>query len=135
MNLCDQDLGWGDRKHEKNVKVKSLSRVRLFATMWTVACQVLPSMGLCRQQYWSGLPFPSPGDLPDPGIKPGSPTLLPHCRQTLNCLSHQGSPHKRTGQQSYQCSLRMWPQMTMGSLNGSTTVEAGCNGEMLCLGL
>ena len=57
------------------VKVKSLSRVQLFATPWTVAYQAPPSMGLSRQQCWSGLPFPSPGDLPDPGIKPGSPTL------------------------------------------------------------
>ena len=41
---------------------------------WTVAYQVSPSMGFSRQEYWSGLPFPSPGDLPDPGIEPGSPT-------------------------------------------------------------
>ena len=59
----------------KKVKVKSLSRVLLFATPWTVAYQTPPSMGFSRQQYWSGLPFPSPGDLPNPGIKPGSPTL------------------------------------------------------------
>ena len=57
------------------VKVKSLSRVRLFATPWTVAYQAPLSMGFSRQEYWSGLPFPSPGDLPDPGIKPGSPAL------------------------------------------------------------
>ena len=57
------------------VKVKSLSHVRLFATPWTVAHQAPPSMGFSRQEYWSGLPFPSPGDLPDPGIEPGSPTL------------------------------------------------------------
>ena len=57
------------------VKVKSLSRVQLFATPWTVAYQASPSMGFSRQEYWSGLSFPSPGDLPDPGIKPGSPTL------------------------------------------------------------
>ena len=57
------------------VKMKSLSRVRLFATRWTVAYQAPPSMGFSRQEYWSGLPFPSPGDLPDPGIEPGSPTL------------------------------------------------------------
>ena len=55
--------------------VKSLSRVWLFATPWTVAYQALPSMGFSRQEYWSGVPFPSPGDLPDPGIEPGSPTL------------------------------------------------------------
>ena len=54
------------------VKVKSLSRVRLFATPWTVAYQAPLPMGFSRQEYWSGLPFPSPGDLPDPGIEPGS---------------------------------------------------------------
>ena len=57
------------------VKVKSLSRVRLFATPWTVAYQAPPSMGFSRQECWSGLPFPSPGDLPDPGIEPGSLAL------------------------------------------------------------
>ena len=57
------------------MKVKSLSRVRLFATPWTVAYQAPPSMGFSRQEYWSGLSFPSPGDLPKPGIKPGSPAL------------------------------------------------------------
>ena len=57
------------------VKVKSLSCVRLFATPWTVAYQAPPSMGFSRYECWSGLPFPSPGDLPDPGIKPRSPAL------------------------------------------------------------
>ena len=57
------------------VKVKSLSRVRLFATPWTVAHQAPLSMGFSRQEYWSGLPFPSPGDLPNPGIELGSPAL------------------------------------------------------------
>ena len=45
------------------------------ATPWTVAYQAPPSMGFSRQEYWSGLPFPSPGDLPDPGIKPRSPAF------------------------------------------------------------
>ena len=44
-------------------------------TPWTVAYQVPPSMGFFRQEYWSGLPVPSPGDLPDPGIEPRSPAL------------------------------------------------------------
>ena len=57
------------------VKVKSLSRVPLFATPWTVAYQAPPSMGFSRQECWSGLPSPSPGDLPNPAIKPGSPAL------------------------------------------------------------
>ena len=54
---------------------QSLSRVRLFATPWTVANQAPQSTEFSRQEYWSGLPFPSPGDLPNPGIEPGSPAL------------------------------------------------------------
>ena len=57
------------------VKVKLLSRVQLFATPWTVAYQAPPSMGFSRQEYCSGLPFPSPGELPNPRIEPGSPAL------------------------------------------------------------
>ena len=55
--------------------MKLLSRVWLSATPWTVAHQAPPSMGFSRWEYWSGLPFPSPGDLPDAGIEPRSPTL------------------------------------------------------------
>ena len=58
-----------------NMNVKSLSRVWLFVTPWTVAYQALPSMGFSRQEGWSGLLFHSPGDIPDPGIKLGSPAL------------------------------------------------------------
>ena len=54
-------------------EVKSLSRVRLFETLWTVAHQAPLSMGFSRQEYWSGLPFPSLGNLPDQGIEPTSP--------------------------------------------------------------
>ena len=57
------------------VKVKSLSRVRLFVTPWTVASQAPPAMGFSRQECWSGLPFPSAGDLPSPRIEPRSPAL------------------------------------------------------------
>ena len=57
------------------MKVKSLGCVRLFATTWTAAQVAPPYMGFSRQEYWSGLPFPSPGDLPDPGIEPRSPAL------------------------------------------------------------
>ena len=57
------------------VKVKSLSHVRLLVTPWTVAYQAPSSMGFSRQKCWSGLPFPSPGDLPNPGIEPGFPAL------------------------------------------------------------
>ena len=51
------------------------SRVRLFATLCTVSHQASLSMGFSRQEYWIGLPFPSPGDLPDPGMEPQSPAL------------------------------------------------------------
>ena len=57
------------------LKVKSLSRVQLFVTPWTVAHQAPPSMEFSRQEYCSGLPFLSPGDPPNPGITLGSPTL------------------------------------------------------------
>ena len=56
--------------------VQSLSHVRLFATPWAVAHQTPPSMGFSRQEYWSGLPFPSPGDLPNLGVKSLSPARL-----------------------------------------------------------
>ena len=72
------------------VKEKSLSHVRLFVTPWGVAYQAPPSVGLSRQEYWSGLLFPSPGDLPNPGIEPGSPALradaLPS--EPLNTAKH-----------------------------------------------
>ena len=60
---------------QEKVKVKLFSTVRLFATPWTVAYHAPLSMGFSRQEQWSGLPFPSPEDLPHPGIEPGSPTL------------------------------------------------------------
>ena len=75
----------------RKVKVKSLSCVRLFATPWAVAYQAPPSMEFSRQEYWNGLLFPSPGDLPDPGIKPRSPAL-----QAEDALPSEppGKPHK-----------------------------------------
>ena len=65
----------------------SLSRVQLFTIQWTVPCQAM-SMGFSRQEYWNGLPFPSPGIFLNQGSNPG----LLHCRWILYCLSHQGSP-------------------------------------------
>ena len=55
--------------------MKSLSYVQLFVTPQNVACQAPPFMEFSQQEYWSGLPFPSLEDLPDPGVEPGSPTL------------------------------------------------------------
>ena len=65
------------------VKVKSLSHVRLFATPWTVAYQAPRSMGFSRQEYWSGLPFPSPEDLHNPGIKPTQVSCIADRRFTI----------------------------------------------------
>ena len=69
--LIQEKVNW----YKLKVKLKSLSPVRLFATPWTVAYQAPPSVGFSRQECRSGLPFPSPGDLPDSGIEPGSPAL------------------------------------------------------------
>ena len=75
---------------------QTLSRVRLFATLWTGAHQAPMSVRFSRQEQWSGLPFPSPGDLPHPGIKPGSPALQADSLPTepvrkspfIECLGH-----------------------------------------------
>ena len=74
------------------VKVKLLNHVRLFAIPWTVAHQAPPSMGFSREEYWSELPFPSPGDLPDLGIEPSSPALQADSLPP----SHQGGPYSKT---------------------------------------
>ena len=74
--------------------MKSLSLVQLFATPWTVAYKAPPSMGFSRQEYWSGLPFPSPGDLPDPGIELESPALQAHALPS----EPPGKPPVKTGQ-------------------------------------
>ena len=66
--------------------MKSLSHVQLFAIPRIVIYQAPPSMGFSRQEYWSGLPFPSPGIFPTQGSNPG----IPRCKQTLHPLSHQG---------------------------------------------
>ena len=67
--------GFGVINKAERKKVNSLSHVQLFATPWTIAYRAPPSMEFSRQEYWSGLPFPSPEDLLDPRVKPGSPAL------------------------------------------------------------
>ena len=74
----------------KKLKVKPLSCVQLFATPWTIAHQAPPSIELSRQEYWSGLPFPSPGNPTDPEIEPRFPAF-----QTEALLSEPpGKPHQ-----------------------------------------
>ena len=86
-------------KRQKNLRkpYRFLMKLNRVATLWTIARQAPLSMGFFRQEYWSGLLFPSPGDLPNPGIKPRSPALqadsLPSkeiCHRLKN--GHQGSP-------------------------------------------
>ena len=74
-------------------KCQLLSCVWLFESLWTAAHQAPLSMGFSRQEYWSGLPFPIPGDLPNPEVEPD----LLHCRQIFYHLSHQGGPIEKRG--------------------------------------
>ena len=90
-----------------NVNWQSLSCVWLFATLWTVAGQVPLSMEFSRQEYWSGQPFPSPGDLPDSGIKLGSPSLKsdslpsePPGMQSICCEGWEANRPDAWGQKS-----------------------------------
>ena len=87
----EEALMW--RTYVVAVVVQLLSCVLLFATPWTVACQTPLSMGFPRQGYWNGLPFASPGDLPNSGIKLEFPLLL-HYRQILLLLSHHMVKYK-----------------------------------------
>ena len=75
-----------------------------FATPWTVACQAPLFMEFPRQEYWSGLPFSSPGNLLNQGLNPG----LRHCRRTLYSLSHQGSPTQKVQRHSGMVPLTFW---------------------------
>ena len=86
------------------MKVKSLSHVQLFATPWIAAYQASPSMGFYQQGYWSGLPLPSPGDLPNPGIEPRSPTLQadplpsePPGKSKMACAAWEKNPGGKNG--------------------------------------
>ena len=82
-----------------------LSHVQLFATPWTVARQAPLSMEFFRQEYWSGLPCPPPGDLPDPRIEPTSPAL----QADSLLLSRRGSPKEslKTGKVDSQVSIHL----------------------------
>ena len=97
-------------------KMHVLSSVQLFATPWTVACQAPLSMEFSRQEYGSGLPFPSSGDLPDPGTEPTSSALQ---ADSLS-LSHQGSPRPPTSVPTHH-----WDGDILGPGNGGAGVGGG----------
>ena len=82
---------------DTGVCVCTLSHVWLFVTLWTIAHQAPLSMGLPRQEYWSGLPFPPPGDIPDPGIEPIAPALAGEFFISV-------SPGKPDGDTTLECS-------------------------------
>ena len=103
------------------MKVKSLSRVRLFVTPWTAAYQAPPSMGFSRQ-YWSGLPFPPPGDLPHPGIEPAS-LMSPALAGRFSTVLHNKACFQKSS-----CSFTVWhfsyvkerevsPEFSLGSFS------------------
>ena len=94
------------------------SRVRLFATLWTVAHQPPLSIGLSRQEYWSGLPCLPPGDLPNPGIKPLSPVALTLQVDSL-LLSHWESPQTIKAQANLTPTSRPWASLMAQRLKAS----------------
>ena len=112
------------------VKVKSLSFVGLFAYPWTVAYQTPLSMGFSRQEHWIGLPFPSPGDLSDPGTEPG----LPNCRKMLYLLSHQGISKKDNAKECSNCctiplisnASKQWSKFSKRGFNNTWTGNSRC---------
>ena len=98
------------------------SRVRLCATLWTAACQVPLSMGLSRQEYWSQLPCPPLGNLPEPEIKHRSSVLQADSLP----LSHQRSPTTLVlGGQSSTCYIYLFPTLHFGEGNG-TPLQYSC---------
>ena len=99
-----------------HVYAQLLSRILLFVTSWTAAHQAPLSMGFSRQKCWSGLPLPSPGYLPNPGIEPSSPDY----RQTIYCLSHRGT---------------QWIKFYLASImsNQSSNTGVGCHFLLQCM--
>ena len=102
-------------REEQGSEVKSLSRVQLFATPWTVACQAPLSMEFSRQEYQSGLPFPPPGHLPDPGIEPVSPALAGRFFTTSTTWEVRC---RKSGGYQDQC----WELFLLGNINVNTNL-------------
>ena len=90
-----------------------------FATLWTIVCQASLSMRFSKQEHWSGLPFPSPGDLPDPGIKPTSLCLL-HWQVGSLPLAPPGKPSETTKRENENHSSLQLGDLMGCSLPGSS---------------
>ena len=97
---------------KQTVVVESLSRVRLFVTLWTVARRTPLSMQFPRQEYWSGLPFPSPGDLPNPEIEPAFPAV-----QVVSCIAGRFSTNWAVCLEYFPSRSRMSVFSKFGSLS------------------
>ena len=93
-----------------------LTHVLLAVTLQTVARRAPPSMGLFRQEHWSGTPFPPPGDSPDPGAE-AAPPVSPELQGILYPLSHRGSPFKSTMEhnQAKQKQCGFWQHLSPGA--------------------
>ena len=112
-------------------KVKSVSLVQLFVTPWTVAHQTPLSMGFPRQEHWCGLPFPSPEDLPDPGIKPASPAL-----QAVSCIAGRSFNNWATKEpQMTLLVTNYWPHHSKEMATSVLHMEYGNCGFSLCLNM
>ena len=115
---------WDKDRKVLKVKVESCSPIWLFVTPWTEACQVPLSVGFSRQDYWRVLPFPSLGDLPNPGTEPGSPAL-----QTGALPSEpQGKCVVWFTVSSSSCAV---PELQMRGSGGSYRSDSGCRAEKI----
>ena len=111
--------------------MKSLSRVQLFATPWTIVYQAPLSVGFSRQAYWSGLPFPSPGDLPDPGIEHGSPALQADAltSEPPGKRESKGKPFPKGWCQSFLYTARAMESREGSGLGGARTRQLAVLGD------
>ena len=105
-----------------HVHARSLSHVQLCATPWTVASQAPLSIGFSRQEYWSELPFPSPGNLPDAGVEPGC-SEAPALQADSLSLSHPESPQANTQRPIWLRAKRIWV-LTRKDLKQTTHVSS-----------
>ena len=116
-NVCVWERRWGGGQHLTlmfAMCAQPPSRVQLFSTLWTIAPQAPLSMGFSRQEYWSGLPCPPPGELPNPGINPRLLRLL-HWQAGSLPLVPPGKPHLNTDNISFS---------PVGGIGGIRKVES-----------